>query len=103
MASERGTMQRGPTAGAQEQAAWASEATAPAGRRLPSPQRERKPALAALALLLIIGGALGAGFLVIQSGQRVAAIVVTQPVAAGAKIPASALQRAEVSVDSGVQ
>ena len=53
MASERGTMQRGPTAGAQEQAAWASEATAPAGRRLPSPQRERKPALAALALLLI--------------------------------------------------
>jgi hypothetical protein len=103
MASERGTMQRGYQAGAPEQPNWAPEATAPAGRRLPSPPRERKPALAALALLLIIGGALGAGFLVIQSGQRVAAIVVTQPVAAGARIPVTALQRAEVSVDSGVQ
>ncbi|MGE5132930.1 MAG: hypothetical protein ACM32E_08465 [Gemmatimonadota bacterium] len=101
MASERGTMQRGPQT--PENATWAPEATAPAGRRLPSPPRERKPALAALALLLIIGGALGAGFLVIQSSQKVAAIVVTQPVAAGAKIPASALQRADVSVDSGVQ
>ena len=101
MASERGTMQRGPQA--PEHTAWAPEATAPAGRRLPSPPRERKPALAALALLLIVGGALGAGFLVIRSGQRVPAIVVTEPVAAGAKIPAAALQRADVSVDSGVQ
>ncbi len=103
MASEGGTMQRGLAAGPPEQGNWPPEATAPAGRRLPSPQRERKPALAALALLLIIGGAVGAGFLVVQSGHRVPAIVITQPVAAGAKIPAAALQRAEVSMDSGVQ
>lgn len=103
MASEGSTMQRGPAAGPPGQGNWSPEATAPTGRRLPGPQRERKPVLAALALLLIIGGALGAGFLVLQSNKRVPAIVVAQPVAAGAKIPAAALQRTEVSVDSGVQ
>lgn len=101
MASERGTMQRGLGPG--DQQGWAPEPTAPAGRRLPTPSRERKPALAALALVLIVGGALGAGFLVLRSGQRVPAIEVTQQVGAGEKIPRSALQEVQVAADTGVQ
>lgn len=102
MASDRGTMQRGGLpSGVPEQAAW-PEPTAPAGRRLPSAPRERKPALAALALLLIVGGALGAGFLVLQSGKRVAAIEISRQVGAGQQIPLSAMQQVQVASDSGV-
>ena len=35
-----------------------ARADSPAGRRLPSAPRERKPALAALAVVLVVGGAL---------------------------------------------
>ncbi|MBO0787325.1 MAG: hypothetical protein J2P33_14770 [Actinobacteria bacterium] len=95
MSGERGTMQRGLTSGTADQAIW-PEATAPAGRRLPSAPRERKPALAALALLLIVGGALGAGFLVLRSGQRVPAIEISQQVGAGQRIPLSAMTEVQV-------
>lgn len=101
MARERGTMQRGLPNGAQEQGGW-PEPTAPAGRRLPSAPRERKPALAALALLLIIGGALGAGFLVLQSGKRVAAIAIIRQVGAGQRIPLTSMQQVQVASDTGV-
>lgn len=95
MSGDRGTMQRGLTSGTADQAMW-PEATSPAGRRLPSAPRERKPALAALALLLIVGGALGAGFLVLRSGQRVPAIEISQQVGAGQRIPLSAMQEVQV-------
>jgi hypothetical protein len=72
------------------------------GRRLPSAPRERKPALAALAVLLIIGGALGAGFLVIQSGKRVAAIEISQQIGAGQQIPLSAMQQVQITAGSGL-
>ena len=72
------------------------------GRRLPSAPRERKPALAALAVLLIIGGALGAGFLVIQSGKRVAAIEISQQIGAGQQIPLSAIQQVQITAGSGL-
>ena len=49
MVSDRGTLPRGAVA--DQQASWA-EPTAPGGRRMPSAPRERKPALAALAVLL---------------------------------------------------
>jgi hypothetical protein len=101
MSTDRGTMQRGPVPGVDQQGAW-SEPTAPAGRRLPSAPRERKPALAALAVLLILGGALGAGFLVLQSGKRVAAIEIAQQVGAGQKIPLSAMQEIQVASDTGL-
>ena len=101
MSTDRGTMQRGPVPGVDQQGAWA-EPTAPAGRRLPSAPRERKPALAALAVLLILGGALGAGFLVLQSGKRVAAIEISQQVGAGQKIPLSAMQEIQVASDTGL-
>src|SRR5688500_13092246 len=62
------------------------------GQRLPAAPRERKPALAALAVLLILGGALTSAYLVMASGQRVAAIRIAQPVAAGQRIPLGALE-----------
>jgi hypothetical protein len=100
MPGERGTLTRGAHGG-QGDGAW-PEPTAPAGRRLPRAPRERKPALAALALLLILGGALGAAYLVIQNGQRVAAIEVAQPVGAGQRIPAGALREVQISTGGGV-
>jgi hypothetical protein len=72
------------------------------GRRLPSAPRERKPALAALAVLLIIGGALGAGFLVIQSGKRVAAIEISRQIGVGQQIPLSAMQQVQLTAGSGL-
>jgi hypothetical protein len=72
------------------------------GQRLPVPPRERKPALAALAVLLILGGALTSAYLVIVSGQRVSAIQIAEPVAAGQRIPLSALREVQVG-DTGIQ
>jgi len=101
MSSDRGTMQRGPAPGIDQQGAW-SEPTAPAGRRVPSAPRERKPVLAALAVLLILGGALGAGFLVLQSGKRVAAVEISQQIGAGQKIPLSAMQEIQIASGTGL-
>ncbi|MFB4305918.1 hypothetical protein [Actinomadura sp. GTD37] len=72
------------------------------GQRLPTSPRERKPALAALAVLLILGGALASAYLVMASGERVSAIRVAQPVAAGQRIPASALEEVQIG-DTGIQ
>ncbi|MDT0614230.1 hypothetical protein [Streptomyces lancefieldiae] len=58
----------------------------PVGDRLPSPPRERKPALAALAVLLILVGALGATMLVLRAGDRVEVIKVTAEIQAGESI-----------------
>jgi hypothetical protein len=76
--------------------------TAPGGRRPPQVARERKPALAALALLLIAGGALGAAYLVLQNGHRVAAIEVTQQLGAGERIPPAALREVDIAVGGGL-
>ncbi|MEV8036604.1 hypothetical protein [Streptomyces sp. NPDC086182] len=53
------------------------------GERLPMPPRERKPALAALAVLLILVGALGATMLVLRAGDRVEVVKVTSDIQAG--------------------
>jgi hypothetical protein len=73
-----------------------------AGQRIPVPRRERKPAMAALAVLLIVGGALISAYLVMASGRRVPVISVVQPVAAGQRIPASALREVQVSAGGGI-
>jgi hypothetical protein len=73
-----------------------------AGQRLPVPRRERKPAMAALAVLLIVGGALISAYLVMASSRRVPVIGVAQPVAAGQQIPASALREMQVSSTGGL-
>jgi hypothetical protein len=73
----------------------------PASRKLPVPPRERKPALAALAVLLILGGALATTLLVLRSGDRVSAIRVTQQIGAGQRFTADALEEVQVA-DTGV-
>jgi hypothetical protein len=70
------------------------------GERLPARPRERKPALAALAVLLILGGALASMSLVLRSGDTVAAIGVAQPVPRGQRIPLEALREVQVARDS---
>lgn len=69
---------------------------ATAGPRLPVPPRERKPALAAVAVILILVGALASGYLVMQSGQRVSAIQISQPVAAGQQITKPVLTEVQI-------
>jgi hypothetical protein len=95
MPADRGTLTRGSQPSPDQQA-W-PQATAPAGRRPPSAPRQRKPTLAALALLLIVGGALAAAYLVVQNGHRVAAIEITQQVGAGQQIPLTAMREVQVA------
>src|SRR6202451_2373129 len=98
MVSARGALPRGAV---NDQQPWA-EPTAPGGRRLPSAPRERKPALAALAVLLVALGAVAAGLGVINAGHRVAAVEIVQQVGQGQQIPASALREVEISSDTGL-
>lgn len=56
-----------------------------AGTRLPS-ARERRPALAALAVLLIVGGAFASGFLALQAGNRADYLRISDDVPQGAEI-----------------
>ncbi|WP_233580537.1 hypothetical protein [Streptomyces triticirhizae] len=73
-----------------------------AGDRLPAPPRERKPALAALAALLVLIGALGATVLVMRAGDRVEAIRITERVPMGQRIPESAMESVLVAEDDAV-
>jgi hypothetical protein len=99
MVSDRGTLSRGAVA--DQQGSWA-EPTAPGGRRMPSAPRERKPALAALAVLLVALGAVAAGYLVISAGHRVGAVEITAEVGQGQQIPASAIKEVQINADSDV-
>ncbi|MFG3100136.1 hypothetical protein ACGFZL_06415 [Streptomyces sp. NPDC048182] len=79
----------------------AAPGQAPVGDRLPSPPRERKPALAALAVLLILVGALGATMLVLRVGDRVEVIQLTGDVRAGDSITKNNIKSVMVNDDSG--
>ncbi len=57
--------------------------------RLPAPTRERRPALAALAVLLIVGGALMSALIVLRSGNRSDYLVITHEIAVGQKLQSS--------------
>lgn len=72
------------------------------GSRLPVARRERKPALAALAVLLILAGALATLVLVNRSGNRVSAIEMTRTVAAGTTIQAGDMTEVQVAVDDNI-
>lgn len=72
-----------------------------ASRKLPVPPRERRPALAALAVLLILGGALATTLLVMRSGDRVSAIRVAQQVGNGQQFTEQALEEVQIA-DTGV-
>lgn len=72
------------------------------GERLPAPPRERKPALAALAVLLILVGALGATMLVLRAGDRIEVIQVTKTIQAGEAVADSNITSVLVAEDSGI-
>jgi len=71
------------------------------GERLPSPPRERKPALAALAVLLILVGALGATMLVLRAGDRIEVIQVTADIQPGESV-GNKVDSVLVADDAGV-
>jgi hypothetical protein len=64
--------------------------------------RERKPALAALAVLLILVGALGATVMVMRAGNKIEVVAINDDVAAGQPIPQSAIRDVEISDVSGI-
>jgi len=70
------------------------------GSRLPSAPRRRRPAIAALAALLIVGGALAAGLLAVRMDERQAVIQVSKSIAVGQKITEKDLAEARVAGDS---
>ncbi|MEF9905637.1 hypothetical protein [Streptomyces sp. P9-A2] len=86
--------------------AGAGRSAAPAqpsvGDRLPTPPRERKPALAALAVLLILVGALGATMLVLQVGDRIEVVKVTKEIPAGQAVTGSNVTSVLVVEDPGI-
>ncbi|WP_157436372.1 hypothetical protein [Actinospica robiniae] len=70
--------------------------------RPPTTSRERKPALAALALLLIAAGVLASVYLQMQAGNRVGVIQVTRHVAQGQQITDADISEAMVAQDSSI-
>lgn len=72
------------------------------GERLPVAPRERKPALAALAVLLILVGALGATVMVMRAGNKISVVEIQGTIASGEPIPKSAIREVMISDGSGV-
>jgi hypothetical protein len=64
--------------------------------------RERKPALAALALLLIAAGVLASVYLQMQAGNRIGVIQVTQRVSQGQQITGSDIAEVMVAQDKSI-
>lgn len=75
--------------------------TSRSSNRLPIASRDRRPALAALALLLIVAGALGAALVVYRSGQRSDVLVAAHEIKAGQQVTAADFTTARVAADSG--
>jgi hypothetical protein len=69
--------------------------------RLPVARRDRRPALAALALLLVLLGALGSALLVFRSGDREAALVARHDIAFGATVTRADFTTARAATDEG--
>lgn len=69
------------------------------GSRLPATPRRRRPAVAALAALLVVGGALVAGVLAVRMDERQAVIQVSQDVGVGQKITSADITEARVAAD----
>lgn len=81
-------------------AANGTRVTQPTGRgRLPAPRRDKRPALAALALLLVLLGALGSALVAFRSGSRVDVLVARTDIAVGSVIEREDLTTARVAAD----
>ena len=72
-------------------------ATDGSGRRLPVRTSDRRPALAVLAVLLILGGALVSGLIVLRTGQRLDLLVLRRDVAPGQQLSADDLGIARIA------
>ncbi|MEV7525044.1 hypothetical protein [Streptomyces sp. NPDC091371] len=72
------------------------------GERLPSTGRERKPALAALAVLLILVGALGATVLVLRAGERIEVVRISADIPAGKSVTNDNMKPVMVADDPSV-
>lgn len=77
----------------------ATTSAAPGRGRLPAPVRDRRPALAALALLLILGGALTSALLAYRSGERVDVLVAARDISVGDEISRADFATARVAAD----
>ncbi|MEP6696808.1 MAG: SAF domain-containing protein [Pseudonocardiales bacterium] len=77
----------------------ASRAATPygGGDRLPVAPRQRRPGLAILAVVLILGGALFSAALVVRSGAKVSVVVLRQDVQQGQRIAATDLAQQQVA------
>lgn len=71
----------------------------PATERAAAPTRQRRPALAALAVVLIVGGALVAGLLAVRLDSREPVLVARSDIDAGSVITADDLTTANVASD----
>lgn len=65
--------------------------------RLPVQSRDRRPALAALALLLIVGGGLGAGLIVYRTGQQTDVLVAGRTIHQGDTLTSDDVTTSRVS------
>jgi hypothetical protein len=65
--------------------------------RLPVPTRQRRPALAALALVLVLGGAALSAFLVLNSGQKQSVLVLSKDVEFGHQFVVSDFHEDQIS------
>src|SRR4051795_9692438 len=74
----------------------------PRAPALPPPRRRRRPALLALALAMVVLGALGAAYLATSLGQTSPVIAVAREVPWGTTITAADLVEARVSVDAAL-
>ncbi|HTW18485.1 MAG TPA: SAF domain-containing protein [Nocardioides sp.] len=88
-------------AAADRQRARAFRRNTPAGsasnRPTTEPPRQRRPALAALALLLIVGGALAAGLLAVRMDSREPVLGAARDIPAGTLITAEDLREVQVA------
>lgn len=82
---------------AREDRGLAGTATQARTDRLPPAPRERRPLLAALAVLLIVGGAATAGLLALRADERVPVLVAAREITAGEAITADALTTTSVA------
>lgn len=67
--------------------------------RLPAPMRDRRPALAALAVLLILGGALASALVAYRSGGRVDVLVARHDIPIGQAVGPADFGVARVAAD----
>lgn len=67
--------------------------------RLPAVRRDRRPALAALALLLILGGALGSALVAYRSGDRVEVLIARDDIAIGQQVTEADFSVTRVSAE----